>query len=65
MVDEELCIACDLQMIAGQKYYNDVSGGVIHADCCGEDREGYVGSDGESLDPADPLPTPLIWEERP
>lgn len=57
----ERCIACAELMLIGQAYFLDVGGGVIHADCCGPERESYAHLDGEPLEPDEPIPTPLIW----
>ncbi len=61
----ESCIACDLAFVEGDLVRWDVSGGCIHAACCGPDRERYVGSDGEPLKDGDPVPEPWRWTERP
>lgn len=57
------CIACQEPMKSGQSYYSDVSGGVIHAECCGPERESYTKRDGEPLGPGDPIPAPSIWTD--
>lgn len=63
MPDDGLrCIACLKHFQEGDAYYADESGGFIHADCCGPEREGYVNADGEPLGPSDPIPEPSIWE---
>lgn len=61
--DLERCIACSKPMEPGDRWLPDVSGGPIHFDCCGPERESFVNADGEPLSPGDPLPTPMIWEE--
>lgn len=60
--DAETCIACEKRLEVGQRVMLDQSGGYIHADCCGPEREGYVNADGEPLGPNDPIPTGFIWE---
>lgn len=62
---EDHCITCVERFEAGEKYYPDVSGGFIHARCCGPEMESYVGKDGERLTPGDPIPEPMIWTEEP
>lgn len=61
--EREECIACEKAFVEGVPYYADVSGGFIHADCCGPERDGYVGADGEPLKPGEPIPEPAIWTE--
>lgn len=48
-------------MLVGEPYLPDVNGGVIHARCCGPERESYAHLDGEPLGPHEPIPTPMIW----
>lgn len=61
--EPEECIACEKAFVAGDRYFLDLSGGCIHADCCGPEREGYVNLEtGESLAPGEPIQTPLIWD---
>jgi len=62
MSDGLNCIACLKPLAWGDRYYSDQSGGFIHADCCGPERESYVNGDGEPLGPNDPIPEPSIWE---
>jgi hypothetical protein len=57
----ERCIACAEPLIDGQEVYFDASGGIIHAACCGPERESYTGSDGEPLKDGEPIPTPWRW----
>ena len=57
----EPCIACAKTMVDGDRYYSDASGGFIHADCCGPERESYTGADGEPLKDGEPIPGPSIW----
>lgn len=61
MTDDIKCIACAKYFTEGDAYFADVSGGFLHAECCGPERESYVGEDGEPLKPGDPLPEPSIW----
>jgi len=63
--DRTYCIACDKPLVAGDLYYSDLSGGFIHADCCGPERESYTGPDEEPLKPGEPIPEPNIWVEEP
>ncbi len=60
-VETPRCIACDEALRDGQDVYADVSGGIIHAACCGPERERYVGRDGEPLRDDEPIPTPWRW----
>lgn len=60
--EAEHCIACDKPMKPGDLYYPDASGGEIHAECCGPERESYTGADGDPLAEGEPIPEPLIWE---
>lgn len=57
----ERCLACDEALRDGQEVYADVSGGFIHAACCGPERESYVGRDGNPLRDDEPIPTPWRW----
>lgn len=59
--DAETCIACRKSLVTGDRYYPDASGGFIHDDCCGPERESYTNADGEPLGPDDPIPEPAIW----
>jgi hypothetical protein len=60
-LDTPRCLACDEALRDGQEVYADVSGGIIHAACCGPERESYVGADGEPLRDDEPIPTPWRW----
>jgi len=60
-VNTPRCIACDETLRDGQEVYSDVSGGIIHAACCGPERESYVGPTGEPLKADEPIPTPWRW----
>ena len=55
------CFVCEKYFAEGDAYYPDVSGGFLHADCCGPERESYVGADGEPLRDGEPIPEPLVW----
>lgn len=60
--DVERCIACVEPMLIGQRYYADVSGGWLHSDCAGPEREGFCDlGTGEPLGPDEPIPDPAIW----
>lgn len=63
--DATLCIACQGRLRVGDRYYADASGGFIHADCCGPERESYTGANGEPLGPDESIPAPSIWEDEP
>lgn len=60
--DAQACLACDVGISDGDLVHSDVSGGLIHAACCGPEREGYVGADGGPLKPDEPIPEP--WEYK-
>ena len=57
----ERCIACSAALKVGDLVLSDYSGGHIHADCCGPERESYVNDDGDPLGPHDSLPVPFVW----
>lgn len=58
---DERCIACAKPLVEGDQYYLDASGGIIHAACCGPERESYVNLEtGEPLADGEPIPVPLI-----
>ncbi len=59
--DDDVCIACNIALKNGDKFYFDVDGGYLHAACAGPEREGYVGADGEPLKDGDPIPAPKTW----
>ncbi len=62
--DADRCIACDIAFVDGDPYYPDVSGGSLHAACCGPERECYVNLDtGEPIGPEEPIPEPSIWRK--
>ena len=60
----ERCIACAKPFVEGDRYYPDVGGGFLHEQCCGPERESYVGDDGEPLKDGAPIPEPLVWDEE-
>ena len=60
--EDEPCIACDLPIKPGDPYYPDVSGGNLHAECAGPERESFTGADGEPLKDGEPIPKPSIWQ---
>lgn len=60
--EAEACFACRVAFRPGDRFYPDVSGGLLHADCCGPERESYVNGDGDPLGPDDPIPAPQIWK---
>lgn len=62
----ERCIACAEVFVAGEGFLPEASGGFIHSDCCGPERESYYidhGDGPEPLGPEDAIPSPLIWED--
>lgn len=61
----ERCIACDQKIEDGDLVYNDVNGGLIHAGCCGPERESYCGPDGAPLANGEPIPEPYAWRPEP
>lgn len=62
--NDESCLACDVPLQEGDEVLNDVSGGIIHARCCGPERESYVGEDGEPLKDGEPIPKPWKWSAQ-
>lgn len=60
------CFARLKPLVDGDRYYLDISGGVLHADCCGPERESYVKDVGigEPLGPDDLIPEPQVWSEQ-
>jgi hypothetical protein len=62
MSNDLTCIACAKRLTVGDGYYPDDSGGFVHADCVGPDRESYT-RNGEPLQPGDEIPEPYIWAE--
>lgn len=63
--DVERCISCGGIILEDDDVYNDASGGIIHAKCCGPEPESYTGGEGDPLKPGDPIPQPWKWSERP
>lgn len=59
------CIACETAFVEGDLVHNEAQGGLIHAACCGPERESYFKNDGEPLDPGDPIPTPFAYRRDP
>lgn len=55
------CMACGVALVEGDEVYNEKEGGIIHAACCGPEREGYFIDDDQPLGPDDPIPTPWKW----
>lgn len=60
-MDAETCIACGVAFVSGDRYLPDNSGGAIHFDCCGPERESYCNADGDPLGPDEAIPEPQIW----
>lgn len=56
-----ICFVCDEPIRDGDPVYEDVNDGLLHADCCGPERESYAGADGEPLKPGEPIPQPWIY----
>lgn len=63
--DVETCIACEVAFKEGDRVLSDVSGGALHAACCGPERESYTNGDGGPLGPDDPIPEGYIWTKWP
>lgn len=63
--DAEICFACSKPFLEGEMVLPEVSEGLIHAACCGPEREAYVGADGEPLKDGDPIPTGFPWSPPP
>lgn len=63
--DEEICFACGKPFVEGQLVLPDVNEGLMHAACCGPEREAYVGDDGEPLKDGEPIPTGFPWSRCP
>jgi hypothetical protein len=60
----ETCMACDRPLQEGDLVLGDVSGGLIHRACCGEDRESYVDADGEPLSGDQPIPAGWLYDDK-
>ncbi len=61
----ERCFVCNEPFVKGVLVLSDVSDGLMHAACCGPERESYVGADGEPLKDGEPIPTGWPWEPLP
>ncbi len=60
--EDEACPICGIAFQADDDCLHDFDLGIVHASCCGPERENYVNLDtGESLGPDDPLPTPFKY----
>lgn len=59
--DIPCCMACAVPLKDGDKVYNELDGGIIHADCCGPERENYYGENEQPLADGEPIPEPRIW----
>jgi len=57
------CMGCNMKLVEGDLFYPDVSGGYLHAECCGTDPDLFVDDDLNPLKPGDPLPEPSVWRE--
>jgi hypothetical protein len=62
MTKAEACFACLVPFKPDDLVLNDVSGGTLHAACCGPERESYTNADGDPLGPDDPIPTGYRWQ---
>lgn len=60
-----VCIACGKAVIDGNLFYEDMNEGPMHAECCGPERESFVGPDGEPLKPGDPIAAPCVYRGIP
>jgi hypothetical protein len=61
--DEHCCFICEQPFKAGDMVLQDVTEGLGHRACFGEDREGYVHLDtGNPLADGDPLPTGFPYD---
>lgn len=65
MPDEDNCIACDLAFQSDDMVLNELSGGFIHAACCGPEPESYYKNDGDPLEPGDTIPEPFRYGDLP
>ena len=62
--DDCICIACAKPLNAGDMVLLDISeGGLIHAECCGPERDSYCDADGEPLADDAPIPTPFPYDD--
>jgi hypothetical protein len=60
----EICEACGEPFEDGDLvYWMADDTGHIHADCCGPERESYVGPDGAPLKDGDPIPEPFAYRD--
>jgi hypothetical protein len=60
--DVERCLACGGILLDDDLVYDDVGGGVLHARCCGPEREYYVNLEtGETLAEGEPIPKPRVF----
>lgn len=64
-MEQETCIACGVAFVEGDRYLPDNSGGSIHFDCCGPERESYCNAECAPLGPDEAIPEPLIWSADP
>lgn len=63
--DEDVtCEACDEKLKDDDLVLRSVDGGLLHRDCCGPEREGFVDANDEPLAPDAPLPTGWRWGDR-
>lgn len=63
--DVPCCMACAVPLKTGDEVYNELDGGIIHADCCGTERESYFGVDEQPLADSEPIPPPWKWTAMP
>lgn len=59
----DACIACCRPFQSGDMVIDDMSGGSLHVECCGPERESYVKDldTGEALGADDAIPTGHAW----
>jgi hypothetical protein len=58
--DEIACIACGRPFETGDRYLADESGGFIHRQCCGPEREIFT-RNGAPLADGDDIPEGDVW----
>ncbi|TDT94887.1 MazG-like nucleotide pyrophosphohydrolase family protein [Azorhizobium sp. AG788] len=63
MADEPpRCFACREPLQLGQMVIHDITEGLMHATCCGPERDAYVRlDDGSPLEDGEPIPTGHPW----
>ncbi len=62
--EPEICEACGEPLEDGDMvYWSADDTGHLHADCCGPERESYVGPDGAPLKDGEPIPEPFVYRD--